>query len=94
LQAYGNQEYQEVPQELNPPAPSSVRLVIECDEMWSFVAQKHSKQWVWIAKDRETGLVVGLYIGTRGREGAQGLWDGAEARWTWVAALGIRHECA
>lgn len=75
LQAYVNQKYQEVPQELNPPAPSRVRLVIECDEMWSFVAKKHNKQWIWIAKDRETGLVVGLYIGTRGREGAQGLWD-------------------
>ena len=49
--------------------------MIECDEMWSFVAKKNNKQWIWIAKDRETGLVVGLYIGTRGREGAQGLWD-------------------
>ena len=37
--------------------------------------KKQEKQWVWIAKDRNTGYIVGLYIGSRGIEGAQGLWN-------------------
>jgi len=75
LQKYVNQKLQEVPRELNCILPPSVQLVIECDELWSFVGKKLVKQWIWIAKDRMTGYVVGLYIGSRGVEGAQGLWD-------------------
>ncbi|NEX21949.1 hypothetical protein G3480_16825 [Thiorhodococcus mannitoliphagus] len=43
LQAYVNQKYQAIPRELNPPTLFRVRLVIECDEMWSFVAKEHNK---------------------------------------------------
>ena len=37
--------------------------------------KKEEKQWVWIAKDRRSGVVIGLYIGSRGIEGARGLWE-------------------
>ena len=50
------------------------RLTIQCDEMWSFVANKKNKQWVWLALDIETKEIVGVYVGERSRQGAQGLW--------------------
>ena len=51
------------------------RLTIECDEMWSFVGHKGNKQWIWLAFDVQTGEVVGVYVGRRDKQGAQGLWD-------------------
>ena len=75
LQNYVNQKYRDVPRTLAAPKLSDFRLVVECDELWSFVSKGEDKQWIWIAKDRNSGYVVGLYIGSRGLEGAQGLWD-------------------
>ena len=75
LQSYVNQKYQGVPRQLHVPKLSNFRRVVECDELWSFVLKKTEKQWVWIAKDRHSGYIVGLYIGSRGIEGAQGLWN-------------------
>lgn len=43
--------------------------------MWSFVATKKNKQWVWLALDVETKKIVGVYIGSRSRAGAEGLWQ-------------------
>jgi insertion element IS1 protein InsB len=34
-------------------------LTIQCDELWSFVGKKVNKQWVWLALDVETRLIVG-----------------------------------
>jgi IS1 family transposase len=51
-------------------------LTLECDELWSFVGNKGNKQWVWLALDRETREIVGVYVGKRDRTGAhQALWD-------------------
>jgi insertion element IS1 protein InsB len=50
-------------------------LVIQCDEMWSFVGNKENKQWVWLAIDQDTGEIVGAFVGDRSQEGAQGLWE-------------------
>ena len=43
--------------------------------MWSFVQNKDNKQWIWLAIDVKTREIVGVYVGSRDREGAQGLWD-------------------
>ena len=43
--------------------------------MWSFVGNKGNKQWIWLALDVETREIVGVYVGDRSREGAQGLWE-------------------
>ena len=48
---------------------------MQCDEMWSFVANKGNKQWIWLALDVNTQEIVGVYVGARSRKGAQGLWD-------------------
>lgn len=51
------------------------RLTIQCDEIWSFVASKKNKQWVWLALDVETKEIVGVYIGARSVAGAEALWQ-------------------
>jgi insertion element IS1 protein InsB len=50
-------------------------LVIECDELWSFVGDKQNQQWVWLALDRDSKDIVGCFIGSRDEEGAIGLWQ-------------------
>ena len=40
--------------------------------MWSFVGNKGNKQWIWLAMDVGTREIVGLYVGSRDREGALG----------------------
>jgi IS1 family transposase len=43
--------------------------------MWSFVLNKGNKQWIWLALDVKTREIVGVDLGDRSRDGAQGLWD-------------------
>ena len=43
--------------------------------MWSFVGNKGEKVWIWLAQDIDTKEIIGVYIGSRDRDGAQGLWD-------------------
>ena len=50
------------------------RLEVEADEMWSFVAKKANKQWVWIAMDKQTRQILAFHVGDRSRESAQQLW--------------------
>lgn len=47
--------------------------------MWSFVGNKDNKLWIWLAIDLESREIVGLYIGSRDKQGAQGLWDSLPA---------------
>ena len=46
----------------------------EADELWSFVGAKDCPEWVWIAIERRTGLIVGFHIGARNEESAVGLY--------------------
>src|SRR5947209_20095405 len=48
-----------------PPAPPSEDLVLELDELWSFVGKKADKRWIWIALARHTRQVVAYVIGDR-----------------------------
>ena len=50
-------------------------MIIQCDELWSFVGNKNNKQWVWLALDQQTREIVGVYIGNRDEKGAKGLWE-------------------
>lgn len=47
---------------------------IQLDELWSFVQKKAAKQWVWLALNPANRQVVAVYVGSRGREGAAGLY--------------------
>jgi len=75
LQNYVNEKYAQTPRRIIIKKKSKGRLTIECDELWSFVGQKSNKQWVWLAIDRDTGEIVGVYIGARDEHSARALWD-------------------
>ena len=49
--------------------------MVQCDELWSFVGSKGDTQWIWLAIDAKTRLIVGCFVGSRDKTGAQGLWD-------------------
>ena len=55
------------------------KLTLQCDEAWSFVGSKGNKQWIWLALDAKTREIVGVYIGSRAREGVRGLWNSLPA---------------
>ena len=49
--------------------------VLELDELWSFVARKVNKQWVWLALCRRTRQVVAYAVGDRSEVTCRRLWD-------------------
>ncbi len=75
LQYYVNDKYENIPQVVDVTDKKKGQLTIECDEMWSFVGDKGNKQWIWLAKDIETREAVGVYVGSRDKDGAQCLWE-------------------
>ena len=36
--------------------------------------KQQNKEWIWLAIDMETREIVGLYVGSRDKKGANGLW--------------------
>ncbi|MBC8111910.1 MAG: IS1 family transposase [Verrucomicrobia bacterium] len=70
------QIWETMPQEL--PLSQKISQVdvfcLEADELWSFVGSKANKQWIWLAIDRQTNLIVGFHLGERDGENALGLW--------------------
>ena len=79
LQYYVNQKVGAVKRQLEVKSKKKGKLTIQCDEMWSFVGNKGNKQWIWLAIDVLTKEIVGVYIGKRDKDSAQGLWDSMPA---------------
>jgi insertion element IS1 protein InsB len=52
-----------------------VQLEAEADEIWSFVASKENKQWIWIAIEIDTKQVIAFYVGDRSASSARELWQ-------------------
>jgi insertion element IS1 protein InsB len=75
LQDYVNNKDASIERRVKVKPKKKVRLNVECDELWSFVDCKENKQWVWLAMDRETREIIGVYIGARSEEGAKQLWN-------------------
>ena len=83
-------------------------VILECDELWSFVGKKADRYWVWVALDVATGRVLAMFVGDRDESGARGLWDALPAShrasaefytdfWEAYAAVlppGRHHRCA
>jgi hypothetical protein len=70
LQYYVNQKLGAVKREVQVTSKKKGKLIIQCDEMWSFVGCKGNKQWIWFAIDILTKEIVGVYIGKRDESGA------------------------
>jgi insertion element IS1 protein InsB len=79
LQYYVNKKLGAVKRQVEVKSKKKGQLIIQCDEMWSFVGDKSNKQWIWLAIDVFTKEIVGVYIGKRDQTGAQGLWDSLPA---------------
>ncbi len=75
LQEYVNDKYTHVNRQVNVSDKPKGKLTVECDEAWSFVDRKGNQQWIWLAMDRNTREIVGVYIGDRSKQGAIGLWN-------------------
>ncbi|MCP5470435.1 MAG: IS1 family transposase [Chlamydiales bacterium] len=50
-------------------------LVVELDEMWSFVQKKTLQAWIWIAYSRQSRQVLAYAVGDRTSETCRRLWD-------------------
>ena len=57
------------------------RLILECDELWSFVGSKGSRWWVWLALDADTRRVVGAFVGGRDERTAIEFWNSLPAEY-------------
>ena len=65
----------DTPDDLGVTPPPKGKLTLELDEIWSFVGDKETKQWIWLAIDRHRHKIVGWYVGKRDTDAAQRLWD-------------------
>jgi IS1 family transposase len=50
-------------------------LILEVDELWSYVGDKGDVWWVWVALDADTRQVVAMVAGDRSEYTARCLWD-------------------
>jgi hypothetical protein len=79
LQYYVNKKLGAVKRQVEVKSKQKGQLIIQCDEMWSFVGNKGNKQWIWLAIDVFTKEIVGVYIGKRDQTGDRRLWDSLPA---------------
>jgi IS1 family transposase len=75
LQYYINQKYYQVEKKAIISEKKKGKLILQLDELWSFIINKKIKVWIWIALDSETREIVGLVAGDRSQETAKKLWD-------------------
>jgi len=75
LQTYVNEKYAGQTRRAKVKPKRKRRLILQCDELWSFVGRRDNKVWLWLAMDAETREIVALHVGDRSREGAQALWE-------------------
>ena len=85
LQNYVNNKLAAVPRQIKVLDKPKGKLVIECDEMWSFVFSKTIKVYIWLAIDRNTREIIGCYLGDRSRQSAKKLW---------ASLPGVYRQCA
>ncbi len=74
LQYYVNQKYYQIPKSVEVTKKKPGRLIIQIDEMWSYVGSKENKRWIWLAIDATTREIVGVFIGDRSSQSAKQLW--------------------
>ena len=55
--------------------PVQANDVLEADEMWSFVAKKVRKRWLWTVMNRRTRQIIAFVIGDRSEKTCQKLWE-------------------
>ena len=56
-------------------APAQADEALECDELWSFVARRKNKRWVWLVMCRRTRQIVAYALGDRSETTCRLLWQ-------------------
>ncbi len=84
LQSYVNDKYAAVPC-LVTVTEQKKGLMLECDELWSFVGKKRRQKWIGLAINRETREIVSTAIGSRTK---------ATVRAFWVVLSPVYRQCA
>jgi insertion element IS1 protein InsB len=74
LQNYVNKKMATIPRQISISANINCDLIVECDEMWSFVESKKTPFYIWLAIERHSRAIVGCFIGDRTRQSARKLW--------------------
>lgn len=75
LQNYVNKFYRSISFKVRVLASCLDDLILECDELWSFVCSKENPVYIWLALNRNTRQIVGFHLGGRTREDAQQFWE-------------------
>ena len=60
---------------LIPDEEDAKSIILEADELWSFVLKKENTAWVWIVLCRKTRQVISYVIGDRSKDTCQKLWE-------------------
>ena len=63
-------ELKALPASAGSALPPPDDLVVELDELWTFVGKKRQARWLWIALERSTRRVLAWVIGDRSQETA------------------------
>jgi IS1 family transposase/transposase-like protein len=77
LHNYIERLYQRTAADLNfqiPDEPELQLLLVEADEVWSFVGNKENKRWIWLILERRTRQIIAVHIGDRSEKSAKALW--------------------
>ena len=56
---YVNFHYYENPRKAQFTSKKKGKIILQCDEVWSFVGNKENKPWIWLALDVNTKEIVG-----------------------------------
>ena len=74
LQSFVNRFYEHIPKKAKVSEKAPSILILQLDELWSFVSCKAHKKWIWLSLDNDSREIVGCYIGDRFRDAAKALW--------------------
>lgn len=65
IQYYVNQKYYQVEKQAKISEKKRGKLILQLDELWSYVGNKRQKAWIWLAQDSQTKEIINLEIGDR-----------------------------
>lgn len=49
-------------------------IVLEADELWSYVGSKENPQWLWLVMHSKTRQIIAMQVGSRNKETAEKLF--------------------